>query len=135
METITEIMLEEHKKIDEFLKDLERSYSDDKFNRFKWTLEKHFFVEEKAIFDLLNSIKSEEVSPVFDLMEEHGEIIELARHLGEVEDKKRALENLKVLLTKHSRFEDSMFYPNLDKTLNQNTKREIIEKTKEIIRV
>ena len=110
------------------------------YNQFKWNLEKHFFVEEKAIFSMFRDIFGDSVSDIFDLLSQHSEIMIL---LGDVE-KDMSQENLNKLrdtvsklknkLTEHADFEDMVFYPKLDNDLPDIQKREILARAKEIIR-
>ena len=104
------------------------------FENFKWTLQKHFFVEEKAIFNFYEKIKGEEVHELFDLMGDHGDLLNLMKLVEENFDEDK-IEELKQLLIKHQNFEDDVFYPKLDGDLNENQKKELIEKIKEVIRV
>jgi iron-sulfur cluster repair protein YtfE (RIC family) len=137
---ISETMLGEHGKIDQMLKELEscKDCESDElyvlFNKFKWNVEKHFFVEEKAIFSLLDKTKGEEVADTFDLMQEHRKIIEQIKEIEDNLNENPDLSELKKGLKKHSEFEDQTFYPSLDRTLNDQQKTEIIERAKEIIR-
>lgn len=142
MERISEAMLNEHKRLHAVLERLEKDTKYDSdywrrlFNEFKWNLEKHFFVEEKAIFEMCNSDCGEKIPDIFDLMKEHGEIIFL---INEIDDefegdlKKRLLE-IKKMLVKHSNFEDDNFYPLLDERLSEERKLEILSRIKEIVR-
>ena len=75
-------MLQEHKRLDKFLDILERDLDDyektkKNFECLKWNLEKHFFVEEKVIFDSFVSISGQETNDTFSLLEDHVRIIEL----------------------------------------------------------
>ena len=59
MEKISEIMKEDHKRI---LKLLDNSKNEKEFRKFRWALEKHIFLEEKAIFIIYspeNAIQSQ----------------------------------------------------------------------------
>lgn len=140
--TILEVMKKEHKRIEIFLDVFEKLiYIDlrearESFNKFKWNLEKHLFVEEKAIFEVCNSDCSEEIEEIFDLMREHGEIIIL---IGEIEKKlvekiKPEISKLKEFLERHIDFEESKFYPMLDRELSWERKQEIFKRASEIIR-
>jgi hemerythrin-like domain-containing protein len=142
MKKITEVMCEEHRRIEKILEEFEKlvhidfGSSKDAFNKFKWNLEKHLFVEEKVIFEVCNSDCGEEVSEIFDLMQEHGEIIGLIK---EIEKKlfmnfKPNLSVMKELLEKHVYFEENRFYPMLDKELSTERKQEIFERAEEILR-
>jgi iron-sulfur cluster repair protein YtfE (RIC family) len=142
MVNVSSIMSAEHYRINHILEKFEREFEEDPelakqtFNVFKWNLEKHIFVEEKAIFDVYETIVGEEVSDVFDLMEEHGVLIDLVNSIEEnlYEDNEFNLSELKEELNKHHVHEDSKFYPDLDNNLDEDQKIRLIERIKEIIR-
>ncbi len=134
------LMREEHKKIRELLEEFKQSLNnlDSKsnviFNKFKWSLEKHFFVEEKAIFSAL--IKDDDVEDIFELMQQHQKIME---KISSIEDDlddniKPDISELIELLIEHSGFENDSFYPKLDDFLSTEQKKEIINRAKEIIK-
>lgn len=135
-------MLEEHKRIINIIREFESIADNDlvlakeKFSRFKWNLEKHFFVEEKAIFSILDKIKDKEVSDIFDLMYEHGSIIELINNIevGLNRGMMPNLSGLRIILVRHVDFENEVFYPQLNQLLSPEKKQEIIERIKEVIR-
>ncbi len=141
-ENIENLMLEEHKRIINIIREFESIADNDlvlakeKFSRFKWNLEKHFFVEEKAIFSILDKIKDKEVSDIFDLMYEHGSIIELINNIevGLNRGMMPNLSGLRIILVRHVDFENEVFYPQLNQLLSPEKKQEIIERIKEVIR-
>lgn len=140
-ENIADLMFKEHRRLDTLLEDFEKGLVDirkakELFSKFKWNLEKHFFVEEKAIFDISISISNEEVADIFDLMQEHSKIMTLVK---KVEDQLAKLSkpdilNLKEIIIKHRKFENQIFYPKLDLKLNENQKAVMVERVKEVIR-
>lgn len=135
-------MLKEHGRINEFLEEFSNCHKDDLnkfreiFNRFKWNLEKHFFLEEKAIFNILEITDGAEVSDVFDLMQEHGEILEETKKVEKTLSKNCCPNMTELIekLNKHAEFEDNFFYPKLDDILSSQQKEEIIKRAEEIIR-
>jgi len=140
--SLTEVMISEHERISEMLEEVNLAIYEDNskiseaFNRFKWNMEKHLFIEEKAIFQLLNNISGMEIGDTFRLMEEHGRIIALIKKIEE-DFKTRdysAIQKLMALLEEHSDFENQTFYPTLDKKLEDQKKQEILERVNEILR-
>ena len=140
--SLTDLMVTEHARIQEMLEEVNIASYEDKmralesFNRFKLNLEKHFMIEEKAIVQLLTNISGVEVNDTFRLMEEHGRIMAMIR---KVEDDISHGDYSKVttlmsLLEEHSDFENQTFYPNLDKKLSEDRKKEIIQKVSDMIR-
>lgn len=140
--TINSLMNSEHERIDSLLKKFETLLKKDIenakkiLNWFKWSLEKHFFVEENAIFYAYESVVGEEVGVIFDLMKEHGEIIDLVKKMEENLNKGKEVSVvfLKERLSNHSKFEDEVFYPRLDEELEIGKKQEVIEKINELVR-
>lgn len=137
---IEKLMLQEHRRLNKLIEELEAhldNYEKTKtnFSIFKWNLEKHFFVEEKIIFDMFVNISGEETNDIFHLLEDHvrimGEIRMLEKRLSN--RIKPDLEKLKQRLITHKDFEDKDFYPNLDKRLSLDQKKIISERVKEII--
>jgi len=141
-ESLTDMMLAEHARIGEMLEDVniatyeEGKNTSEAFNKFKWNLEKHFIMEEKAIFQMLNNISGMEVTDTFKLMGEHGSILSLMRRIEEdmkIKDYSK-IQELMSQLEEHSDFENQTFYPNLDKKLSDDRKKEIVERVSEILR-
>lgn len=138
---ISEAMYNEHVKLKNVFNRFENSVRElepnmDLFNEFKWNIEKHFLVEEKAIFELCNNACGDKISEIFDLMKEHGEILNLINDCEDNLDEGISVEIdlLKKMLTKHADFEDEVFYPLLDEKLNEERKQEILDRINEIVR-
>jgi len=138
--SIEKLMLKEHRKLNELLDVLERDLDDyektkTNFNCFKWNMEKHFFVEEKVIFDSFVSISGQETNDIFHLLQDHVKIIATIKILEHRLNKKIKpdLEKLKEMLIIHRNFEDEDFYPNLDERLTANQKKMVCERIMEII--
>lgn len=133
-------MLKEHRKMDNLLSDFGREIARDfeeskiRFSEFVWCLQKHFFLEEKAIFVMGDKLIGEDVVNVFELMKEHGEIMELVKNIEEGINTgvKVDISSLRTLILKHAAFEDKYFYPELDETLDIETKEQIISKIKQM---
>ena len=132
-------MISEHKKIKEIFNKFEKEENSEKreelYNNFKWAIEKHIFVEEKAIFTFSQNISGRIVSDVFRLMDEHGEILNLIKEIEYESDKdiEPVFSELKEILKNHEKFEEETFYPGLDKMLNNQQKAELIERIKEVV--
>jgi iron-sulfur cluster repair protein YtfE (RIC family) len=139
-ETIEVMMMKEHRRLDRLFEDVEESLDDfektkKNFDCLKWNLEKHFFVEEKVIFDSFIMISGQETNDTFHLLEDHIRIIQILKVIGHRLTKKikPKLEYLREVIKTHRDFEDDEFYPNLDKRLNKEQKKKIAEKIKEVI--
>ena len=133
-------MLEEHKRLTKFIDILEKDLDDyektkNHFSVFKWNVEKHFFVEEKIIFDMFVNISGEETNDIFRLLEDHVKIMALIKVLEKNLNKKIKpdLERLKQMLTDHRNFEDEDFYPRLDEILTPEQKQDIINESKKVL--
>lgn len=138
---ILDLMVKDHNRLMQYLKDVENNLSHDfgflsnSFNTFQWNLEKHFFVEEKAIFTVYNPNESgREYNFFSDLMDQHTEIFETIESLRKKLQKREPfdLNELKKMLLKHKTFEEKSIYPVLDQEIDDCTKCIIIDRIKEI---
>jgi hemerythrin superfamily protein len=138
---ILDLMVKDHNRLMQYLKDVENNLSRDfgflsnSFNTFQWNLEKHFFVEERAIFISYNPDKPDEEYKFFsDLMDQHTEILELIESLRKKLQKREPfdLNELKRLLVKHKTFEEKSIYPVIDQEIDEDEKSYIIDRIKEI---
>ena len=106
------------------------------FERFKWELQKHIFLEEKAIFSFCQKcyVGENKVTDIAaDMVKSHDEILEKLNDL----ENKLILENdfeiseLKDLLLEHEEEEENDLYPVLDERLDSLHKKIVIKKIKE----
>ena len=141
LETISQVMLRDHKKIVKLLDDFKNCLDIDKetlkkvFDIFKWELEKHIFTEEKVIFIFYEPVdKDEGYEMIPQLMIDHKKIynslkgIEKSINL----DKTCNFQDFEELLIKHKQYEENFLYPTLDKELDETTKEMIIQRLGEI---
>jgi hypothetical protein len=130
--------MKEHDRIRTFFEAIEKNLSESPlskamFNKLRWNLEKHFFLEEKAIFVMFQKANSQEMTDIFDLMQEHSIITNNLRILEQdLSDKELVLE-IKNSVNRHAKFEDETLYPMMEDYLNENQKLEIIQRIKEIV--
>jgi hemerythrin superfamily protein len=138
---ILDLMVRDHARLLDYLKDVESHLGDDfgflsnSFNRFEWNLEKHFFVEERAIFTWYNPDEIDESYDVFlDLSKQHTLILEKVEMLRKKLQHREpfSLNELKKLLVQHKTFEENNIYPVLDQKIAEGEKRFIIERIKDI---
>jgi hemerythrin superfamily protein len=140
---ILSLMTNDHCKIEGLINDLEEKNKIDfdsmvnSFNKFEWELEKHIFIEEKAIF---TSYKPENVTEGYKMLPEltnqHNFILNTINNWRDDIRKKRNLTNInsfKEFLIKHKNYEEKEVYPKLDQTLSEREKKHIIAKINEII--
>jgi hemerythrin-like domain-containing protein len=140
---ILSLMIKDHCKIEELINDLEEKNKKDfdsmskSFNRFEWKLEKHIFIEEKAIF---TSYKPDNVIEGFKMLPEltnqHNFILNTINNWRDDLRKKRSISNIysfKEFLIKHKTYEEKEVYPKLDQSLSEHEKKHIIAKINEII--
>jgi len=136
-------MIKDHCKIenllDDFQENIEKEYSLMKksFTKFEWELEKHIFVEEKAIF---TSYHPEDVSEGYKMLPEltiqHNFILnQLNNWRRDFQSKKKidGLNKFKKFLIKHKEFEEKEIYPKLDQSMDEKQKKYIIDRLDEII--
>jgi hemerythrin-like domain-containing protein len=134
-------MDKEHRELlnllEEFLREFKKKPVEsgmilEKFNVF---IQKHFSVEEVAIFTILDNISSETIETTFELMKEHQEMMALLKKIEtELGEQVRTdVIELERVLRSHRILEDEQFYPRLEEELNENQKAMIISKIKEKI--
>jgi hypothetical protein len=140
---ILSLMKEDHHQIEsliEILNDsLGKSYDEIQkhFEKFEWKLEKHIFIEEKAIFTFY---EPEDINLGYSmlptLMKQHNYILnELNKMRKDVKNRKtlKDLENLKIFLLKHRNYEERDVYPKLEDSLKEEQKKQIIDRINEMI--
>jgi hypothetical protein len=135
-QSISEIMMKHHYMIDKILKSFTSELKDDKavnaniFNRFRWELEKHFFLEEKAIFQMKYSFCKDTQQMCARLKLEHDQMIEQLDEIDTVIKLNKSLDfsQLKEMIIEHKKFENQEFYPRLDRELSDDRKELIIER-------
>ncbi|UCG95450.1 MAG: hemerythrin domain-containing protein [archaeon] len=138
MESISDVMSRDHKKIEDILSEFKNNIGGQEelqsFNNFRWELEGHLFLEERAIFTFLRSKKSRLYEDIPKIEEEHDRLLDLLNKIGEdLKNQKNAdaMENqkeLEALLIKHKEFEDTVLYPKLDESLNEEQKGIVIKR-------
>ena len=142
-DSIQKLMINGHRALEFSLNKLEQQLrrnliGDAKrtFDRFEWALKRHFLIEEKAIFIFLNQENGKEISSTFNLMQEHGNLLELLKIVKEEINFHGTADvsRLKESLLDHSRFENEEFYPRLDKELSYSQKEEILEKIEKSVK-
>jgi len=138
--SILGLMVRDHISIDLSLKmfkeNLKKDFNEmsEAFEEFKWEIKKHFFAEEKGIFDSYNNKDQEIISMIKHIMEEHDQIIEM---LNDIESELSIKDDIEItglaqMLEDHRKFEEESLYPKLDASLSENQKEEIIKKINEI---
>jgi iron-sulfur cluster repair protein YtfE (RIC family) len=138
---ILDLMVKDHNRLMEYLKDVENNLGRDfgflsnSFNTFQWNLEKHFFVEERAIFISYNPRESvKEYSFFSDLRDQHADILDIIESLRKKLQNREPfdLDKLKKLLIKHKTFEEKSIYPVIDQEIEEGEKVFIIDRIKDI---
>ena len=133
---ISDLMVQNHKYIKRlfnvFKKNLKGNNGRvlESFDIFKWEMEKHLLIEEKAIFGFYYSDDSEDYEITLDLIKQHKVILEMLKII-EMDLKNDGVANIlefERLWVKHKRFEDEIFYPELDRKLNNYEKKNIAER-------
>lgn len=140
---ILSLMIKDHCRIEELLNNLENSNKIDfesmskSFYKFEWELEKHIFIEEKAIF---TSYRPDNVVEGFKMLpkltNQHNFILNTINNWRNEIRKKRNLNDIysfKEFLNKHKNYEEKEVYPKLDQALSEREKKHIIAKINEII--
>ena len=140
-ETILEVMVKDHEKIIDLLDGFEKCLSQDRttlqeiFDAFFWELEKHLFTEEKVIFTMYEPEEQVEFHSIIpELINEHDLIYNKLKELKKSikSHKECGYQDFHDIFLKHKNFEEESFYPKLDETLDEKTKKFIINRIKEI---
>lgn len=134
---VSEVMDEHHRKIEKLFNDFKSELGKkdvfEAFNNFKWELEKHLFIEEKAIFTGYSPKNPEEYKVIPYILKEHNLILEFLKEIeSKLEDSDCNIDKFTEILNKHRKFEDVSLYPKLDKNLSNEVKSRIIRRIKEI---
>jgi len=140
---ITSLMVKDHCKIEKLLDELEvnakKEYSimTKSFYKFEWGLEKHIFVEEKAIF---TSYNPEDVTEGYKMLpaltQQHNVILNKLNNLRtDIRNNRniRDIYEFKEFLIKHKNFEEKEVYPKLDETLDEKQKKLIVDRISQLI--
>ena len=136
---IFKVMSLQHEFIESLLDDFEESSdmnlpnSKEALNLFVWNLEKHIFLEEKILYSIY-SIWDGNIEGMFEILGDHGEIMVFLKKIKSSNFGKSDITSLRELLENHFALEETMLYPNLEKVLNVEQKKFIIERAEEIIR-
>ena len=133
---VSDLMIQNHGYIKRLFEKFKRNLKKnngrvfESFDIFKWEMEKHLLIEEKAIFNFYYSDDSENYEVTLDLIKQHKIILGMLKIIEEDLRNKSAVNILEFekLWTKHKRFEDEIFYPELDRKLNNHEKKDIAER-------
>jgi hemerythrin-like domain-containing protein len=139
---ILDLMMKDHGKIVKLLLDVEKSIGMEListmkvFDTFEWELEKHIFIEEKAVFSSYkptNIVEGYKMVP--ELIQQHNDILNRLRVMRKNLMWQRPIDydEFKELIMAHKTFEEASLYPKLDQELDVSQKEEIMKKIREII--
>ena len=130
--TIPEIMLRDHSRIHNIIQELKKAKPEDAqrlFIKFKWNLEKHFYIEEKVVFQIYLNSLNEETEELDKLLSEHKDMLFLIKKIdNHFHNSANLLSQLDSILTAHAQFEDEIFYPRLEEELSENEKNLIADR-------
>ncbi len=140
---ILPLMVKDHCKIEKLLDEFEENADKDhtsafsSFNKLEWELEKHIFIEEKAIFTAYSPkdvVEGYTMLP--ELTKQHNVLLnKLSNMRRDVHRRTKPtdLYGFKEFLIKHRTFEEQEVYPEMDKNLDAENKKIIFDKINEII--
>ena len=128
---ILDLMMKDHGKIVKLLLDVEKSIGMEListmkvFDTFEWELEKHIFIEEKAVFSSYkptNIVEGYKMVP--ELIQQHNDILNRLRVMRKNLMWQRPIDydEFKELIMAHKTFEEVSLYPKLDQELNASQK-------------
>ena len=141
---IVALMVKDHCKIEKLLNDFEAKIDSDfntmskAFHDFEWELEKHIFIEERAIY---TQYEPEDIAGGYKMLpkltSQHNFIINKLQTWRRDIHKRRPITDVskfKEFINKHKNFEEKDVYPLMDQTLDGEQKRQISFKITEIIK-
>jgi len=136
-------MVKDYYKIEELLDELEeelkKGYPNMKrsFSRFEWELEKHIFVEERAVFTEYSPKDITEGYKMLPVVTKHHNFIlnKLNNWREDVQNRRNItdISELKDFLIKHREYEETELYPKLDQALDEEQKKHIIDRIEQIV--
>jgi hemerythrin len=139
---ITDLMIKDHAAIIRLLNDVKKNLNEDRvklmrfYDDFKWKLEKHFFTEEKAVFTMYepSDVKTG-YRMLPELINEHNTLLNKLDIMRKDLIMCRSIDfdGFTESLVKHKNFEEVNLYPKLDQTLNDEQKKIIINRIKEMM--
>ena len=138
---ILDLMIRDHQQILANLADVEHNINKDfnqmknYFHRFQWNLEKHFFVEERAIFlSYFPDESSENYHYFSELMDQHEKIFDSIKSMRNKLEilERNELMNFKKMLIKHKIFEEKQIYPVIDEEIDESEKQYIIDRIRDV---
>ena len=138
---ILDLMIRDHQQILANLADVEHNINKDfnqmknYFHRFQWNLEKHFFVEERAIFlSYFPDESSEKYHYFSELMDQHEKIFDSIKSMRNKLEilEPNELMNFKKMLIKHKIFEEKQIYPVIDEEIDESEKQYIIDRIRDV---
>lgn len=139
---IIDLMVRDHGKIISLLNNVEKALEQPTvekmkvFHQLEWTVEKHLFTEEKALFtfyDPENVTAGYKMMP--QLIQEHNDITNRLRVMRRklLEQNPVDFQGLKNVLMQHKQFEEDQVYPKLDQELTEEQKTIIMSRMKELV--
>ena len=121
---ITNIMKEEHRKIDNYVDDFLEKNKKEFFNIFKENIKKHFDVEQESIFAFVEKFIGKELEEIYVLERQHKEILRKIKEIEKNLPKKQLnlIDEMAKLIAGHIKYEEKIFYPKIDEMFDQKQK-------------
>ena len=138
---ILDVMKRDHNRLLKKLKNVEHNLGNDLkvildvFNTFEWSLEKHFFVEERAVFSYYDPDSFENGYQLFTMLsKQHTLILERVEELRKRVQMEKTIDvsMLKEKLQDHAKYEEKNVYPLLDLKIAEGEKQFMIERINDV---
>jgi hemerythrin-like domain-containing protein len=127
-------MMEDHKHVRELLKEIKSKRKPPKelFHKLRNEIVRHMVVEENTVFTLFNPKNKEDYIITPTLIRQHKEMLEALDEAEKSINKgwKPDFFKFDFLFDEHVEFEETSFYPRLDRTLDHSQKMKVIERMK-----
>ena len=104
------------------------------FDNYLKKIRNHFVTEEQAIFSFYHIEDKEDSNVVFELMDQHVEILQVLEKIEKKIDKWSDIDfsGLKKILTAHVAIENNVLYKDLDKNLSESEREFVLSKIEEM---
>jgi len=130
---VTNLMIEDHKMIGGLINKVVESKDKEDFKKMMWALEKHLFVEEKAVLMSYRPTDDEGKKMIAHVLEDHVKILDIVHNLEISFDSCEVdFNELEAFLKNHEILEETILYPRLDKEMPEDDRQVLIDRIKSV---
>ena len=126
-------MIGEHRKLEKTLKKFLRNPKEYSFEVFEKRVAEHFGAEKGVIFTLTEKFLGKELDAILKLKGQHIEILKEIVKIKKNLAAKELIDTMRGHLEAHTLYEEKVFYPKLDYSLDNEQKKELLQKLREAL--